>query len=213
MRAVETFDMAAESYITAQAQGGRTPRAPTSGAPSSQPMPARASAENVADIDTDDLLAILQPIWTTKNVTATRVRPAFESSWTRPRRGLRSGQNPARWKGHLALMLAAPARVHKATHHAALPVADMPKMMAKLARMDGIAPLALRFLALTVGRATEIVGASLSEVDESSAAWTIRASRMDTGAGGRMLTRDDLHATRGSAPWPWRPTTSSPSRS
>jgi hypothetical protein len=54
-------------------------------------------------------------------------------------RGRRTGENPARWKGHLALMLAAPARVHKVTHHAALPVAELPKVMAKLARMDGMA--------------------------------------------------------------------------
>ena len=180
VRAVETFDMAAESYIAAHSAGWKNAKSADQWRASLATYAGpRIGNRNVADIDTDDLLAILQPIWTTKTVTATRVRGRIESILDAAKvRGLRNGENPARWKGHLALMLAVPARVHKVTHHAALPVADMPKVMAQLERMNGVAPLALRFLALTVGRATEIVGASLAEVDDSSGVWTIRASRM-----------------------------------
>ncbi len=180
IRAVETFDMAAESYIAAHSAGWKNAKSAGQWRASLATYAGpRIGNKNVADINTDDVRAILQPIWTTKNVTATRVRGRIEVILDAAKaRGLRSGENPARWKGHLALMLAAPARVHKVTHHAALPVADLPGVMARLARMDGIAPLALRFLALTVGRATEIVGASLTEVDEGNGVWTIRASRM-----------------------------------
>jgi len=180
VRAVETFDMAAESYISAHSAGWKnTKSADQWRASLATYAGSRIGNKNVADVDVDDLLAILKPIWTVKNVTATRVRGRIESILDAAKvRGLRSGENPARWKGHLALMLAAPARVHKVTHHAALPVGDLPEVMAKLARLDGIAPLALRFIALTVGRATEIVGGSLSEVDEDNGIWTIRANRM-----------------------------------
>jgi len=179
VRAVETFDMAAESYIAAHSAGWKNAKSAGQWRASLATYAApRIGNSSVADVNTEDLLAILQPIWTTKTVTATRVRGRIEAILDYAKaRGLREGENPARWKGHLALMLAAPARVHKVTHHPALPVAELPAVMARLARMDGIAPLALRFLALTVGRATEIVGASLAEVD-ASGVWTIRASRM-----------------------------------
>jgi integrase len=177
---VETFNMAAESYIIAHSPGWKNARSADQWRASLATYAApHIGTKNVADVDVEDLLAILRPIWTAKNVTATRVRGRIESILDAAKvRGLRSGENPARWKGHLALILAAPARVHKVKHHAALPVADMPTVMAQLASMDGIAPLALRFLALTVGRATEIVGGSLSEIDGGSGVWTIPAGRM-----------------------------------
>lgn len=195
VRAVETFDMVTESYIAAHSAGWKNAK---SGGQWRASLATYASPRignsSVADVGTQDMLAILQPIWTTKNVTANRVRGRIEAILDYAKaRGLREGENPARWKGHLALMLAAPARVHKVTHHAALPVADLPAVMAKLVRMNGIAPLALRFLALTVGRATEIVGASLGEVDDGSGVWMIRASRMKASRDHRVpLTAEAL---------------------
>ncbi len=201
VRAVETFDMAAQSYIAAHSAGWKNTKSADQWRASLATYAGpRIGTKNVADVDVEDLLAILKPIWTVKNVTATRVRGRIESILDAAKvRGLRSGENPARWKGHLALMLAAPARVHKVTHHAALPVSDMPMVMAKLAGMDGIAPLALRFLALTVGRAAEIVGASLGEVDESSGVWTIRASRMKASRDHRVPLSTEALAILGEA--------------
>ena len=96
-------------------------------------------------------------------------------------RGLRSGENPAAWRSNLALMLPAPARVHRVTHHAALPAADMAAVLCTLAKREGVSALAVQFVALTACRASEALGATWGEIDLRQGVWTIPAGRIKAG--------------------------------
>lgn len=133
------------------------------------------------EIDTEHILQILTPIWHTKTETATRVRGRIE--WilaSATTRRLRSGLNPAAWRGHLETILPKPTKIRAIKHHAALAYAELPKFMARLRDMNGIAALALEFLILNVNRTGEVLGALRSEVT-SDAIWVIPASRMKAG--------------------------------
>jgi integrase len=133
----------------------------------------------VRDVDTPHVMAILEPIWKTKTETAVRLRGRLESilDWATVR-GYRSGLNPARWKGHLSVMLPAPGKVANAEHHAALPYAEMPGFMARLRAIDGESAQALQFAILTAARSGEVRGATWREVDFDAKAWTVPAERM-----------------------------------
>ncbi|WP_375157675.1 tyrosine-type recombinase/integrase [Bradyrhizobium sp. RDT46] len=98
----------------------------------------------VADVDLGAVLGVLEPIWPTKTETASRVRGRIEAvlDWATVRK-LRTGDNPARWKGHLQHVLPARARLAKPIHHAALPYAELPEFMGALRKRDGIAARAL----------------------------------------------------------------------
>ena len=137
---------------------------------------------SVADIDTGLILRVLEPIWNTKVETASRVRGRIEAvlDWAGSR-GYRSGDNPARWKGHLEHSLPKPGRVkgpQEARYHAALPYAEMPPFMAQLRQANSIAAAPLEFAILTAARAGEVMGATWSEIDLQNKVWTIPASRM-----------------------------------
>jgi hypothetical protein len=90
----------------------------------------------VQDVDTPHVMAILKPIW--KATTAVRLRGHLEAilDWATVR-GYRAGPNPARWKGHLSVMLPAPSKVANAEHHAALPYSEM---RGRLRRQDVDSP-------------------------------------------------------------------------
>jgi integrase len=129
------------------------------------------------EIETEDILKILTPIWNTKTVTASRLRGRLEwilSSATT--RKLRSGINPALWRGHLQTILPAPNKINKIKHHKALSYRQIPLFMKKLRDSEGMAALALEFLILNASRTGEVIGGLRSEVDNG--AWTIPASRM-----------------------------------
>ena len=129
------------------------------------------------EIDTEDILKILIPIWNTKTVTASRLRGRLEwilaSATTRK---LRSGINPAQWKGHLQTTLSAPNKINKVKHHKALPYRQIPLFMKKLRDSEGVAALALEFLILNASRTGEVIGGLRGEVDNNT--WKIPASRM-----------------------------------
>jgi integrase len=133
----------------------------------------------VQDVDTPHVVAILEPIWKTKTETAVRLRGRLESilDWATVR-GYRAGPNPARWKGHLAVMLPAPSKVANAEHHAALPYSEMPDFMARLRAVEGESAQALEFAILTAARSGEVRGARWREVDFDAKAWTVPAERM-----------------------------------
>jgi integrase len=133
----------------------------------------------VKDIDTDLVLRVLTPIWKTKTQTASRVRARIERvlAWAKGR-GLRTGENPARWSGHLAEMLAAPTKIAKVKHHAALPFVELPAFVAELRKRDSLAAAPLEFAILTASRTGEVVGALWSEIDLDEKVWVIPASRM-----------------------------------
>jgi integrase len=130
-------------------------------------------------VDTDAVLRVLTPLWTTRNETATRLRERIESvlSWAKGR-GLWDGENPARWAGHLDEMLAKPAKVQKVKHHAALPYQSVPAFMLELRNVDTPAAKALEFTLLTAARTGETLGATWDEVDLGEKLWTIPAERM-----------------------------------
>ncbi|CAK0036275.1 putative phage integrase [Burkholderia pseudomallei] len=133
----------------------------------------------VSDIDTDEVVQVLEPIWTTKTETATRLRGRIEAilAWATVRR-YRAGLNPARWKGHLDQLLAKPSRLQKVQHHAALPYSDAPSFMKLLQAQEGTAALALQLVILTASRTNEVIGARRAEFDLASGVWTIPAERM-----------------------------------
>ena len=120
----------------------------------------------VAAIDTALVMKALDPIWREKTETASRVRGRIESvlSWATVR-GYRTGDNPARWKGHLDHLLPARAKVRKVEHHAALPYADLPAFLVELRTHEGISGRALEFVILTAARTGEAIGAEWDEFD------------------------------------------------
>jgi integrase len=136
----------------------------------------------VGDIDTVHVLAAVEPIWLTKPATASRLRGRIERILDFAKtRGWRSGENPAAWKGHLALTLPARSKVRKVEHHAALPWHEIGDFMLRLKEQAGMGARALRFAILTAARSGEVRGARWSEVEMSAATWVVPAKRMKAG--------------------------------
>jgi integrase len=135
-----------------------------------------------ADIETAHVLAALQPIWTTKTETAARVRGRIEAVLNyATTAGWRTGDNPARWRGHLSNLLASKAKVAPVEHHAALPWVGVGGFVASLRNQAGIGAQALQFAILTAARTGEVIGATWSEIDLAGTVWTIPASRTKAG--------------------------------
>lgn len=136
----------------------------------------------LAEIDTNDVLAALRPIWTTKAETASRLRGRIEAvlNWGAAH-AHRQGENPARWKGHLEMILPAKSKVAKVKHHAAMDYKALPQFMAAMRGQGGVGVLALRFAILTAARTGEVIGADWREIDLVNKVWTIPAERMKAG--------------------------------
>jgi integrase len=135
----------------------------------------------VADIDLPAILKVLEPLWQQKPETASRLRGRIEAILDAAKvRGLRSGENPARWRGHLDKVLPPRSRLTRG-HHTAMSYSDMPAFMAELKERKAIAALALEFTILTAARTGETIGAKRGEVDIDRAIWTIPAARMKAG--------------------------------
>ena len=144
----------------------------------------------VASIDTPHVMKCLEPIWTTKPETASRVRGRIERvlDWAAVS-GFRRGDNPARWKGHLQALLAAPSKAKRTArqtggrgeHFAALPYGELGAFMADLRAREGLAGRALEFTILTACRTGEAIGATWAEMDFKGAVWTIPGDRMKAG--------------------------------
>lgn len=136
----------------------------------------------VAAVDTPAVLAILQPIWTTKTETASRLRGRIEAvlDWARVK-GFRDGDNPARWRGHLDKTLPPRRRVQGVSHHAALPYTEVAALIRELQARPGTSARALEFSILCVSRSGEVRGALWDEFDLEAAIWTIPADRMKAG--------------------------------
>jgi integrase len=149
----------------------------------------------IGKVTTADVKRILSPIWTAKNETASRVRGRIESviDWATAH-GLRTGDNPARWKGHLEHLLAKSTATKRADkHHAALPHSQIPAFLQKLAEQEGMSRWALEFLILTASRTSEVTGARWSEIDEETRLWTVPKERMKAGREHRVpLTKRAL---------------------
>ena len=133
----------------------------------------------VAEIQVQDVLRVLNPIWTVKTETASRVRGRIESvlSWATVA-GHRTGDNPARWTGNLKELLPAAAKVAKSDNQPALTLEDAPRWFADLRTREGNGARALEFAALVAARSGEVRGARWSEIDLARAMWVIPADRM-----------------------------------
>ncbi len=133
----------------------------------------------VADIETSHVMRVLEPIWTTKTETASRLRGRIESilGWATVR-GYRKGDNPARWRGHLDTLLPARGKVQKVEHHAALSYKELSGFILALQKQAGMGARCLEFVILTAARSGEARGATWAEIDLDAAVWTIPATRM-----------------------------------
>jgi integrase len=143
----------------------------------------------IADVGTDDILEVLNPRWQDTPETARRLRMRLERILDAARaRGLRQGENPARWRGHLDHLL--PRQVTKKQHFAAMDFRQVPAFMAELKTRPAAAALAFRFLILTATRTSETLGARWGEIDLDARVWTIPASRMKAGKAHRVPLPD-----------------------
>lgn len=161
-----TFAEAAAAYIAEHRAGWRNPKHVDQWTNTLATYAAPFIGEKRVDaIDTADVLAVLQPIWQGKTETATRLRGRIESILDAAKvRGQRAGENPARWRGHLDKLLAAPRKIRTRTHFAAMPFADLPAFMATLRAQPGTAARALEFLILTASRTQPVRMAHWPEI-------------------------------------------------
>jgi integrase len=137
---------------------------------------------SVQDVDVALVVKALEPIWVSIPETASRVRGRIEAilDWAKVR-GLRAGENPARWRGHLDHLLPATSKVRKIEHLAALPFAEVSSFMTLLRQRDATAARALEFTILTAGRTGEVLGARWNEIDTAKKIWIVPAERMKSG--------------------------------
>ncbi len=179
-----TFGEFADQYITSVEDGWKSPIHRQQWRSSLRDHAGALLAKPLADISTDDVLEVLEPIWLTKAETAKRVRGRIEKILAaamarklRPRDAI----NPAAWRGHLQVLLPSQAKVTR-HHHAALPYHDAPAFMTQLRTRTALAARCLEFTILTAARSGEALGATWGEVDIDNKLWVIPAERMKAGA-------------------------------
>lgn len=128
------------------------------------------------------VLKVLQPIWKKKTETASRVRGRIETvlNWAKAL-GLREGQNPAQWRGHLDQVLPARSKVRRVRHHPALPYVEVPALTAQLRSHTSVSARALEFAILTAARTGEALGVRWDEIDLKRRIWLVPGERMKGG--------------------------------
>src|SRR5262249_28558746 len=141
-----TFEAAAHAYIAAHREEWRSQE-------HAQEWPASLRRHvfpmlgslPVASIDTPLVMKALEKVWQSAPETGARLRGRIEAilDWATVS-GYRSGENPARWSGHLEYLLAAP-RKRRVEHLAAMPWRDLPPFMEKLRDTDSVTACALEF--------------------------------------------------------------------
>ncbi|MPY74618.1 MAG: DUF4102 domain-containing protein [Alphaproteobacteria bacterium] len=189
-----TFKQCAEAHIAAHKAGWRNPKH----ADQWESTLTRHAYSVIGDlpvaaVDTALVTKILEPIWQAKPETAGRVRGRIEAvlDWASAR-GYRSGENPARWRGHLDKLLPNRRKIRKVSHHAAMPYADLPAFMAVLRNQDGISARALEFTILTAARTGEAIGATWEEIDLDALTWTVPWMRTKSGREHRVPVNDRI---------------------
>ncbi|MEW5698336.1 tyrosine-type recombinase/integrase [Pseudomonas synxantha] len=135
-----------------------------------------------SQITTEHLLEILKPIWASKAETASRVRNRIELVLDAAKaRGLRDGENPARWRGHLDKLLPPSSKAKRTQNHPALPYSELSRFMQALNSVEGLSATALKMTILTACRTSEVLAADWSEIDMKAKLWSIPAARMKAG--------------------------------
>jgi integrase len=187
-----TFQKAAETYIASHSAGWRSPKSVQQweGSLRDYVYPVFGSLP-VAAIDTGLVMRVLEPIWSTKPETASRVRGRVESilGWATTS-GYRQGDNPARWKGHLENLLPKRSKVARVEHHPALPYAEIGTFMAALRQQQSVVARALEFLVLTATRSGEVIGARWDEISLAERMWIVPGERMKGGREHRVPLSD-----------------------
>lgn len=176
-----TFGECADDYIATHREGWRNAK---HAAQWEMTLSVHAKAIRHIRVDllnTEDILRVLKPLWAETPETAKRLRGRIENVLDAAKaKGLRTGENPARWRGHLDQLLSKQQRLSRG-HHAALPYNELPPFMTKLRDRVATAGLALEFTILTAARSGEVIGATWGEIDLNSGVWTIPATRMKAG--------------------------------
>ena len=183
-----TFEECAESYIGANRAGWKSAKHASQWRATlltyAYPIIGSLPVDAVEDVH---VLKIIQPIWTTKTETANRVRGRVEKVLDRAKAlKLRSGENPARWTGHLDQLLPRRSQVAPVEHHEALPYGELSQFMTELAKFDSLSALALEFTILTAARTGDTIGAVHSEIDRKACTWTVPAARLKGKKGARQ---------------------------
>jgi integrase len=176
-RRVLTFGEAADALVESMGPSWRNEKHKAQWSMTLTVYAAPLRPKPVDAITTEDVLGVLKPIWSKKAETASRLRGRIERVLDYAKaHGHRSGENPARWRGHLDAVLPKRQKLTRG-HHRAMPFDDVPAFMEQLANQPGIAARALAFTVLTATRTGEVIGATWDEVDLVSGVWTIPARR------------------------------------
>ena len=178
-----TFGDFAETYITSIEDGWKNEVHRQQWRQSLRDHAKALASKPIADIDTDDVLEVLQPIWTQKAETAKRLRGRIERVLDAAKaRGLRprNSMNPALYRGHLALLLPAQSKLARG-HHAALSWKELPAFISALRAREALAARCLEFVILTAARSGEALGATWNEIDLDRKLWTVPGARMKAG--------------------------------
>lgn len=177
---MKTFKESAELYIAAKQGTWKNSKSPQQWRSTLETY-AYPTLGNLAikDVELSHVLAVLEPIWRVKTETASRLRGRIESiiDWATVT-GLRTGSNPARWRGRLDKLLPEAGKVKNVEHHPALPAKEMNAFWRRLKDHEGMGTLALKFAILTVARSGEVRNATWSEIDEDDRMWVIPAEKM-----------------------------------
>ena len=157
----------------------------------------------VDEINQQDVLAVLRPIWLEKPETAARLRQRIEVVLSyAAASGWRSTPNPALWRGSLSHLLASTKKIKQVKHHPALTWADLPQFMSSLKEVQGMGALALHFAILTAARSGEVRMATWGEVDLDARTWTIPAHRMKGGLEHRVpLNKQAMDVLKAARPF------------
>jgi integrase len=175
-----TFKECGEAYIASHRAGWKNPTHAKQW-PNSLEMyvyPVLGSLP-VQAVDVGLVMKALEPIWTDRTETASRVRGRIESvlDWAKAR-GYRDGENPARWRGHLENLLPRKSKVRQVEHFVALPYTELADFIIELRQQQGVAARAVEFTILTAARTGAVIGAQWSEVNLPERLWIIPAERM-----------------------------------
>ncbi len=177
-RAIPTFGEAADALLDDIASGFRNAKHVDQWRMTLKEYAAPLRSKPVDEITTEHVLAVLKPIWTTKSETASRLRGRIERVLDAAKaQGNRTGENPARWRGHLDSLLPKRQKLQRG-HHAAMAYPSVPAFLTRLRELSGSSALALEFLLLTAARTGEVRGATWSEIDLEGKVWTVPAARM-----------------------------------
>lgn len=177
---IPTLGRAADVLITDLTPGWRSPKTAAHWRRSLQIHAKAIAAKRIDRITTEDVLLVLRPLWTTKAETAAIVRQRLERVLDGAKvKGWRDGENPARWRGHLAHILPKPRKLVRG-HFPAMPFDDLPAFMSLLAEQNAVTARVMEWTILTAARESMALGARWRELDMRAMVWTIPAERMKT---------------------------------